>query len=270
MSHVQDAAAAAPWPVRSSAPGTPSGSPRAGVPSAPQVVEALLDAIVAGDDKKANRLADLSPVERSSLRTRHSSSGGGSRLEPEFTVVDGERVTTAVWLPVPESDGVLDLYVFDTFDVAGGRVVKHITSAVPTLEYEHLRKQVGRRRPLPADVDQDDVPARRAELVMGFNRDVFAAGDPDAVDRYVTTDYRQHAEWRGSSGRAALKQIVEGILAAPSSPGSLPPQPLFEMVQGALVVAAATMGPNVAYDAYLVRDGLLAEHWSGIDPRWRP
>jgi predicted SnoaL-like aldol condensation-catalyzing enzyme len=234
------------------------------------VVEELLDAVVAGDDEAVSRLADFTPEERSSLQTRHSASGGGSRLEPEFTVVEGGRVTTAVWLPVPVPDGVLDLYVFDTFAVAGGRVAEHITSAVPTLGYAHLRTQIGPRRPLPADVDQDDVPSRRAELVAGFNRDVFEAGDPEAVDRYVTSDYRQHAEWRGASGRAALKQIVEGILASPSPPGRPPPRPLFETVQGALVVAAAAMGPNVAYDAYLVRDGLLAEHWSGIDPRWRP
>lgn len=240
-----------------------SSNPRA-------IVDALLEVVVADDGEAAARLADLSSGEFESLRTRHSSADGTARLEPEFTVIDGERVTTAVWLPVSVADGVLDLYVFDTFEVQGERVRRHITSAVPGMSYEHQRAQIARRRPMPLDVDQEDAPARRAELVAGFNRDVFAAGDPEAVDRYVTPDYRQHAEWRGASGRDALKRIVEGIRDNPAPAGRPAPQPLFETVDGALVVAAAAMGPSVAYDAYLVRDGLLAEHWSGIDPRWRP
>jgi predicted SnoaL-like aldol condensation-catalyzing enzyme len=241
----------------------PLSSPRS-------VVDGLLQAIVAGDDEAIARISDLSPDELSSLRTRHSSIVGALRLEPEFTLVDRDRVTTAVWLPVPLPSGVVDLYSFDSYEVADGRVTSHVTGAVPTLEYAHVRGQTEQRRPLPDDVDQHDVSARRAELVAGFNRDVFEAGNPDAVDRYVTDDYRQHAEWRGPSGRAALKHIVEGIRANPGPADRPPPQPLFVTVQGALVVAAARMGATVAFDAYLIRDGLLAEHWSGIDPRWRP
>jgi predicted SnoaL-like aldol condensation-catalyzing enzyme len=51
------------------------------------------------------------------------------------------------------------------------------------------------------------------------------------------------------------------------------------MAEGDLVVIAAAMPQpdgaggaylRLLYDAYRVRDGLLAEHWSGIDPRNPP
>lgn len=234
------------------------------------VVERLLNGIVDGDPETVSHLAYFSESEIDSLRVRHSTNDQSDRLEPEFTVTDGNRVTVVVWLSVRGPDGELDIYSFDTFDVDGGRIVWHISNAVPELSYQHSRTLAARRRPEPDFGPADQTGTRPAALVAQFNRAVFEDRNASAVKQFVAENYRQHAEWRGPSGRAGLEDVVSHILSSPPPPNHVLPRPLFEAEQGDLAVMAASIGPIVAFDAYLVKDNLLTEHWSGVDPRRRP
>jgi predicted SnoaL-like aldol condensation-catalyzing enzyme len=97
------------------------------------------------------------------------------------------------------------------------------------------------------------------------------------VADFVAEDYHQHSRHL-PEGRAGLEGFVrslfpDGPVAAPEV-AALPPAIL--MGEGDLVVIAAAMPQpdgaggeylRLMYDGYRLRNGLIAEHWSGVDPR---
>lgn len=120
--------------------------------------------------------------------------------------------------------------------------------------------------------------ARNRQLVIDFYRHVFDARNPAAVKDFVAEDYLQHAS-HVSSGRAGLEAFVEqtfrGLPPLPVKPDLMVP-PALLVAQGDMVVIAGEFPqpepedptrtyPFFVFDAYRVRDGKLAEHWSGIN-----
>jgi predicted SnoaL-like aldol condensation-catalyzing enzyme len=118
--------------------------------------------------------------------------------------------------------------------------------------------------------------ARNRQLVMDFYKYVFGARNPEAVKDFVTEDYRQHSPHL-PSGRAGLEAFVREIFRdqPPGEPVPQPP-PALLVAEGDMVVIAGNLPqpepddptrtyPFFVFDAYRVRDGKLAEHWSGIN-----
>ena len=114
-------------------------------------------------------------------------------------------------------------------------------------------------------------------LVRDFYRCVFDAQNPDAVSDFVAEDYQQHA-MHVPSGRAGLEEFVRSIF--PDGPRPVRPEmerpPAIIVAEGDLVVLATSLPqpepddpgncyPSFVYDAFRIRDGKLAEHWSGVN-----
>lgn len=125
--------------------------------------------------------------------------------------------------------------------------------------------------------DQDQA-ARNRQLVIDFYRHVFDARNPAAVKDFVTEDYKQHSSHL-PSGRAGLEALVTEMFGGqpplPVRPDLLMP-PTLIVAEGDVVVIAGEFPqpepedptrtyPFFVFDAYRVRDGKLAEHWSGIN-----
>jgi predicted SnoaL-like aldol condensation-catalyzing enzyme len=114
-------------------------------------------------------------------------------------------------------------------------------------------------------------------LVTEFYRRVFDAQNPAAVKDFVTEDYKQHCRHM-PSGRNGLEAFVKAVF--PNGPVAEPEAmnipPAFLVAEGDMVVAAAYLpqpdpeAPGKTYDyfifdAFRVRDGKLAEHWSSVN-----
>ncbi|OIJ65038.1 hypothetical protein WN71_025730 [Streptomyces mangrovisoli] len=123
------------------------------------------------------------------------------------------------------------------------------------------------------------------KLVSDFYVEVFGPMNPEAVKKFVADDYLQHASHM-PQGRAGLERYVAELARqAPPPPAGTapagPPAPAVLHAEGDMVVIAGELPQPLldgsggtwtfyAYDAYRVRDGKLAEHWSGIDKHARP
>ncbi|CAD5201550.1 nuclear transport factor 2 family protein [Pseudomonas sp. FEN] len=123
-----------------------------------------------------------------------------------------------------------------------------------------------------------DQAAHNRQLVIDFYRHVFDARNPAAVRDFVTEDYQQHSTHL-PSGRAGLEafvaEIFHGLPPLPVQPDLFMP-PTLIVAEGDMVVIAGEFPqpepedpertyPFFVFDAYRVRDGKLAEHWSGIN-----
>ncbi|OIJ65530.1 hypothetical protein WN71_023420 [Streptomyces mangrovisoli] len=119
--------------------------------------------------------------------------------------------------------------------------------------------------------------ARNKRLVVDSFRYVFDAEDADAVPRFFAADYRQHMPGV-PSGRAALEHFVR--TGFPDGPKPVPDTPLTPpavvMAEGRLVIYAVPRPqpdperpgqeyPYLVFNCFRVENGLLAEHWSGLN-----
>lgn len=199
---------------------------------------------------------------------------------PAILAAEGDLVAVAFYMPqarpVAAGGGVVDYFHFDALRIVGGKVVERWPSINlsqrPTLSWASWGS--GHPRPLPG---ARGLPAGEAKaLALGFFRDVFDAHDAEAATRFVTEDYHQHVS-HYPQGRVGLDQLLRQLF--PDGPRPAPPAPTLPHVlfiaEGDVVVVAGLSpqvpaGGGAAYPfytltAYAVRDGLLAEHWSGVN-----
>jgi predicted SnoaL-like aldol condensation-catalyzing enzyme len=215
------------------------------------------------------------------IRRRQASGAGKAELlDPVFAVAENDLVSTCFYLPQPDPrnpGSSCQYYSFDTYRVRDGRIVEHWPSynkAAPPLRIPDpgvARSAVATRSPEPHDL------AAGKRLVLEFYRRVFDARDPDAVAEFLTEDYRQHAS-HALPGREGVARFVretfpDGPVPAPDEL-SVPPSVV--VAEAGLVVIAGLLPqpepggggatyPYYVYDAYRVRGGRLAEHWSGVN-----
>lgn len=202
--------------------------------------------------------------------------------EPCFAVADGTTVTTCFAMPQTQPDGsTVDFFWMDTVRIEDDLVVEwwpSINDVAPT--------QVSwvpcapARQLAPADgYDRDEAK----NLAVGFYRYVFDSQDASAVARFVTDDYLQHSRHM-PSGLVGLEALVSSLF--PDGPRTTPdPMTLTPTVLVAdrdIVVHGVTLSqrtgsadtaavyPYIVYDAYRVREGKIAEHWSGVNPAAPP
>lgn len=188
-----------------------------------------------------------------------------------FVIAENELVTVVAH----ELRGADDheFYTFHTFRIVDGEVAERWSNAsaggVPA---------GGGRAPArqPALIAGPGEPSRNKQKVADFYRCVFDAQNAGAVADFVTEDYIQHAR-HIPAGRAGLEGFVRAIF--PDGPVETPEQasipPAILMGEGDLVVIAAGLPQpdgqggtyiRYLYDGFRVAGGLLAEHWSGVDP----
>jgi predicted SnoaL-like aldol condensation-catalyzing enzyme len=204
----------------------------------------------------------------------------GERLAgfaPEFVIEEGDLVTVVHHELRGDGANEYDFFGFRTYRIEDGEVVAEWSNdAVGSAPPGSGRRQADR----PAAAPGAGSPETNKPRVADFYRCVFDAHNPDAVRDFVSEDYRQRSRHL-PSGRAGL----EGFVAAefPGGPVATPAQPSITpsilMGEGDLVVIAAALPQpdgtggtylRYMYDGYRVRDGLLAEHWGGVDPHNRP
>jgi predicted SnoaL-like aldol condensation-catalyzing enzyme len=201
--------------------------------------------------------------------------GHAEMLDPVFAVAEDDLVATCHYLPQPdprEPGTSYEYYSFDTYRVRDGRIVEHWPSfnkAAPPLRV----LAPGDTRSTHISPGPHDLAANK-RLVLEFYRRVFDAHAPDAVAEFLAEDYRQHAS-HAMPGRDGVARFVRETF--PDGPVSPPDElsvlPSVIVAEGDLVVIAGLLPqpepggtyPYYVYDAYRVRDGMLAEHWSGVN-----
>lgn len=210
------------------------------------------------------------PAERKSIALAHLEVAlVGHALQ--FVIADGDLVT------VVAHEAPREMYAFRTVRIADGRVVAEWSNQTPGSSTTGA-PTANAARPAVA-IGAGDSAANTVK-VADFYRCVFDAQNPDAVRDFVTEDYHQHVG-RIPTGRAGLEAFVrarfpDGPVPTPAT-ASIPPAIL--MGEGDLVVIAAALPQpderggtylRYLYDGYRVTGGLLAEHWSGVDPENPP
>jgi predicted SnoaL-like aldol condensation-catalyzing enzyme len=205
-------------------------------------------------------------------------------LPPVFVLAEHDLVTVCWYMPQPEPGApaeTYDYFAFETFRVRDGELVERWPNThryVPV--HQPPDAAVGRDRvTAPGDVGATDLEANK-RLVWRFYTDVLGPRNPEAVSELVAVDYHQHVSHM-PQGRAGLEAFVRVLAEAasrdgrPAGDGSLP-EPAVLLAEGDMVVIAGCLPqpepdgsgatwPYYAYDAYRVREGKLAEHWSGIN-----
>jgi predicted SnoaL-like aldol condensation-catalyzing enzyme len=205
--------------------------------------------------------------------------GKAETPDPVFVLAENDFVTTCFYLPQPDpgKPGThYDYYSFDTYRVRDGRIVEHWPSfnkAAPPLRIP----DPGGPRSAVTDLSAGSHDlADNKRLVLEFYRRVFDAHNPDAVNEFLAEDYRQHAghvlPGRDGVARFVRETFPGGPIPAPDQV-SVPPAVM--VAEADLVVLAGLLPqpepdgggtyPYHVYDAYRVRDGVLAEHWSGVN-----
>lgn len=200
---------------------------------------------------------------------------------PVLCVADDDIVALCFYLPQPEPDGngTFDFFSFDAFRLRDGKIVERwpsINKAAPT------RPSWTDWTADPTGPEAHDDPRKARQLAVGFYRHVFDSENAEAVAGFVTEDYRQHARHM-PSGRAGLEGLVRALFpngARPMpEPMTLPPALL--AAEGNIVVHAVLLPqpepedptrryPYYVFDAYGIRDGRIAEHWSGVNKACPP
>jgi predicted SnoaL-like aldol condensation-catalyzing enzyme len=196
---------------------------------------------------------------------------------PVEFVIEEDDLVTVVHHELRTGEADYDYFGFHTYRIKDGDVVEEWSNHVAgSSTSRDVRALPGR---VPAQVGVG-APSTNKRRVADFYRCVFDARDPGAVKDFVHEDYHQHSSHL-PPGRAGLEALVaetfpDGPVPTPDEP-SIPPAIL--MGEGDLVVIAADLPQpdgkggtylRYLYDAYRVSDGLLREHWSGVDPAHRP
>jgi predicted SnoaL-like aldol condensation-catalyzing enzyme len=223
----------------------------------------------------------VTSVEETFAPSRPGDPGEGGMPDPAILVVDGDLVAIAFYMPQPRPEqaggGVIDYFHFDAFRVRDGKVCERWPSinraGRPTATWS--KWEDGATRPYPAGSGPEPEVARR--LAVDFYRDVFDAQDAAAAARFVTEDYYQHAA-HYPQGREGLDRLLRQLF--PGGPRPAPatltlPHVLLAAERDIVVTAGllpqpapsgdGTLYPYFVYTAYAIRDGMLAEHWSGVN-----
>lgn len=216
-------------------------------------------------------------------RFRHEAEAGGPGgaappPEPVFTIADDDLVCVCRYLPQPDPDvpgTTFDHYTFTTFRVRDGRITERWPSVNKVAPPQPPPPGTPSRAVRVSTSTGQDAEANK-RLVRDFYRRIFDARNPDAVKDFVTEDYQQHVA-QYPAGRAGLEKFVRNLF--PDGPLPTPAEPLnppvLLLAEGDMVVCAGLMPqpdpeagggtyPYFVYDAFRVRGGLLAEHWSGV------
>jgi predicted SnoaL-like aldol condensation-catalyzing enzyme len=225
--------------------------------------------------------AMVTSVEETFTPSRPASAGGAGMPEPAILVADGDLVAVAFYMPQvrPEraGGGVVDYFHFDAFRIRDGKLCERWPSinqaGRPTASWS--RREQGATRPRPSCSGPEPEVAKR--LAVAFYREVFDAQDAAAAARFVTEDYYQHAahypQGRDGLERLLRQQFPNGPRPTPATPTL--PHVLLAAERDIVVTAGllpqpapsgdGTRYPYLVYTAYAVRDGMLAEHWSGVN-----
>lgn len=99
-------------------------------------------------------------------------------------------------------------------------------------------------------------------IVTRATGQLFGDKDPSAVDRWVSSNYRQHSSL-AADGPDALRELVHSL------PAEFSYEPARVIADGDLVALHGTYlgfgpAPLIAFDLFRVEDGKLAEHWDGL------
>ena len=225
--------------------------------------------------------AMVTSVEETFAPSRPADPGEAGMPDPAILVVDGDLAAIAFYMPQARPEqaggGAVDYFHFDAFRVRDGKVSERWPSinraGRPTAtwsKWEH-----GPTRPYPAGSGPEPEVAKR--LAVAFYRDVFDAQDAAAAARFVTEDYYQHAA-HYPQGREGLGRLLRQLF--PDGPRPAPatltlPHVLLAAERDIVVTAGllpqpapsgdGTLYPYFVYTAYAIRDGMLAEHWSGAN-----
>jgi predicted SnoaL-like aldol condensation-catalyzing enzyme len=206
------------------------------------------------------------------------------QLTPVFTIAEDDLVTVCLYVPQPESGDpgrTYDCFFYSTYRIQGGKIAEcwpNIHKYVPLHQPPSLAAGHDRAT-RPGHVGATDLRANK-RLVRDFYARVFGALDPGAVRHFVADDYHQHAAHM-PQGRRGFEGMVRALAstasrAGGSAPAGIPPAPDVLVAEGDIVAIAACLPqpepdgsgatwPYYAYDAYRVKNGKLAEHWSGIN-----
>lgn len=233
---------------------------------APEVGEGL-DAMVAS-------------VEETFAPAPPAGADGATMPRPAILVADGDLVAVAFFMPQADPDrpgAVHDYFHFDAFRLHAGKLCERWPSinraAHPTPSWTTWGD--GAVRPRPSACGPE--PERAKRLAVAFYQEVFDSEDAAAAARFVTEDYHQHAA-HYPQGRDGLERLL--WRAFPNGPRPAPatltlPHVLLAAERDIVVTAGllpqpspsgdGTRYPYYAYTAYAIRDGMLSEHWSGVD-----
>lgn len=114
----------------------------------------------------------------------------------------------------------------------------------------------------PASAQASTATAR--DLVVAATTAVFILKDATAVDRYFSSDYKQHSQLVGDG--------IENFRALASNlPSDFEYEPVRVLAEGNLVLAHGIyhgFGPAslVAFDVFRVEDDKIVEHWDALTP----
>lgn len=205
-----------------------------------------------------------------------------SPVQPLFVLAEEDLVVSCVYLPQPQPDdrtAFYDYYYFNTYRIRDGLIAETWpgTNKVSPPRVPQPRHALAGSGAIGAMHTGAADPAVNKRLVTEFYRLVFDAHDAGAIKDLVAADYRQHARYL-PPGREGLEELVRGLF--PDGPVPAPPEPLRSPVlliaEGDITVIAGSMPqpdphdhgrmyPFFVYDAFRIRDGVLAEHWGGVD-----
>lgn len=189
-----------------------------------------------------------------------------------FVIEEGDLVSVVHHEERGSGEATYDFFGFHTFRIAEGRISERWSNDAVGSAPSGAGRPLAGATVEPGEGD----PATNKLRVADFYRCVFDAQNAEAVRDFVTEDYRQHVR-HIPTGRQGLEGFVraafpDGPVPTPAN-ASIPPTIL--MGEGDLVVIAAVRPQpdggggtylRVLYDGFRVEDGLLAEHWGGVDP----
>lgn len=214
------------------------------------------------------------------LRAPHLAGDRSTLLEPEFAVSEGDLVTVGTCLPQPLPDGgAFDYIHFDTYRLREGRIAEHWSGAHPLAELVWHRDRREAVHPAPAGAETDPATLERNKRrVVDSFRCVWDAENAGAVPDFYAEDYRQHMPGVPDGREPLVEMIRKGF---PDGPKPVPDEPLVPpailSAEGDLVIYATPRPqpdpdrpgerlPYLVFNAFRVENGMLAEHWSGLNP----
>ncbi|WP_329351956.1 hypothetical protein OG226_41570 [Streptomyces sp. NBC_01261] len=202
-------------------------------------------------------------------------------LEPEFILAEDDLVTTCYYVPQPEPENLAasyDCYAFDTYRFQDGQVVEHWSSdnKIAPLTWQRARPKAHQLIDPGPPVSKEQIEANK-RLVIDSYRYVFDAENPAAIKDFFAEDYQHHYP-QFPPGRTGFDMFVNMLF--PDGPRPVQPEllrpPTILMAEGDMLIYVADRpqpeldDPTskftfLIYNAFKIRDGMLAEHWSGVN-----